>query len=112
MSSLTRHRFAFEALISDVAEFRGEVEFVVDEVFHVDSRDAGLCQHRGQRSFGAPFRRVPPNSLELCSCNDACLRSNTACSIKKFNSDLYLFMGKFGLPKWSGGAIPCTFYRT
>ena len=62
-------RWRNEDSVADVAwEFYGEVEFVVDEVFHVDSRDAGVCEHYGQRSFGALSEGVPPNSLKLCSC--------------------------------------------
>jgi len=35
-----------EALVADVAgEFGGEVEFVVDDVFHVDAGDACVLQY-------------------------------------------------------------------
>ena len=44
-SSLARGGFVLEATVVDVAgEVGGEVELVVDYVFHVDARDAGILE--------------------------------------------------------------------
>ena len=56
--SFARGSFAFEAGVADVAwESCGEVEFVVDEVFHVDASDAGVLKEDWQWRFKLdPFK--------------------------------------------------------